>query len=230
VASLRWCVIGGLVAFTASMVATVLALVALVIAGGLDLGSLEELDTGYLSAEPLLLIAAAAGLWFGFALAFVGATRARAIPLRAGFGPFTWWAAAGGFVGGVLLQLLLAVVAHASGSEGGLDVSGWSPATVLAFAVVAGVGAPLFEELYFRGVLLPTLARRLPVWVAVVVQAVLFGVLHVDQGVFGVAAITAVGLVLGWLRVVTRSLVAPIAVHAGFNAVAVLAVALHALG
>ena len=75
-----------------------------------------------------------------------------------------------------------------------------------AYAVVvllAVVAAPLVEELFFRGVLLPVLTDRLGAGRALVVQAVLFGLVHVDpyagtHNVSVVVAVTAMGWVLGW--------------------------------
>lgn len=39
-------------------------------------------------------------------------------------------------------------------------------------------GAPLAEELVFRGVIQSRLERAMPVWIAIVLQAVLFGFIH----------------------------------------------------
>jgi membrane protease YdiL (CAAX protease family) len=66
--------------------------------------------------------------------------------------------------------------------------------------VAALIGAPLVEELFFRGLVLRGLVSRVPVWLAVALQGLAFGLYHVIPG-FGRAN---VGLVLvlsgyGWV-------------------------------
>lgn len=73
----------------------------------------------------------------------------------------------------------------------------------LVVVFLAVVAAPLVEELFFRGVLLPVLTDRMGAGRALVVQAVLFGLVHVDpyagtHNVSVVVAVTAMGWVLGW--------------------------------
>lgn len=106
------------------------------------------------------------------------------------------------------------------------------------------------EELLFRGVLLGGLLRRHSVRTAVVVQALLFGLWHivsstglsssnqgigdlVGSGTLGVALgigaavafTTAAGLVFGWLRVRTGSILPSIALHWAANGAGAVAAA-----
>lgn len=69
-------------------------------------------------------------------------------------------------------------------------------------AVVMVAVAPVLEELLFRGVLLRSLRSRLPIVPALTVQAVAFGMFHVDghRGIGNVGLVvvlSTVGLVLG---------------------------------
>jgi membrane protease YdiL (CAAX protease family) len=85
-------------------------------------------------------------------------------------------------------------------TEGLERVSIW---TFIIFAVVAVVGAPVIEELVFRGVIQQSLADRSGHGWAVPVQAVLFGLYHVTPGLGStnvpyVVGLSAAGLVLGW--------------------------------
>ncbi len=74
----------------------------------------------------------------------------------------------------------------------------------LWIVAVAWLGAGLGEELLFRGFLfdrllrLPGVAGTMPV--ALIVQAVVFGLAHIYQGWGGVLMTGAVGLLLGWVR------------------------------
>ena len=78
------------------------------------------------------------------------------------------------------------------------------------------VAAPLAEELMFRGVIQTRLERAMPVWAAVVLQAVLFGVVHGTP--IQMAYAFLLGLAFGFLRSRTGSILPGIAAHAAFNA------------
>jgi membrane protease YdiL (CAAX protease family) len=84
-----------------------------------------------------------------------------------------------------------------------------------AFLVVAVVG-PVMEEILFRGVILNALLDGLSPWRAVLSAALLFAVSHLNAPQF-VAAL-GLGILFGWLRVRTRSLLPGIAGHAFINA------------
>ncbi|WP_284124407.1 CPBP family intramembrane glutamic endopeptidase [Parerythrobacter aestuarii] len=78
----------------------------------------------------------------------------------------------------------------------------------LWIVLVAWLAAGLGEELLWRGFLLDRL-MRLPgisgrLWIAIVIQAGLFGLPHIYQGWGGVLVTGTIGLLLGWLRVVAR--------------------------
>ena len=93
------------------------------------------------------------------------------------------------------------------------SLSGWGPSLAL-FLTVAGL-APFFEELLFRGFLLPILARRQPMALALVVSALLFGAIHLQPA--GLPTLSALGWVMGLAMRQTGSLRTPILVHACWN-------------
>lgn len=92
---------------------------------------------------------------------------------------------------------------------------------VLVFAVGAVV-TPVWEEVLFRGALLPGLARRFNPLVGVVLSAAVFAAVHVAPLVL--AYVFVIGLGLGWLRWFHRNLWAPVIAHAVNNALALSAV------
>lgn len=102
-------------------------------------------------------------------------------------------------------------------------------ASFLVFAVIAVVGAAIFEELFFRGLLMRSLQSAMPIAWAIAVQALLFGLAHVSPLLglvnFSVAASTAAaGVIFGiaaWWRRVGTSVFS----HAAFNLVSVIAAA-----
>ncbi len=84
--------------------------------------------------------------------------------------------------------------------------------------IAAGVGAPLAEELLFRGLIFGVLRRSVFGFSgAVLISAVSWAVLHANYSVYGLAAITLIGLYLAWLRERTGSLLAPIVCHGAYN-------------
>ena len=89
------------------------------------------------------------------------------------------------------------------------------------FWVALVVGAPLFEETFFRGFLFRGLqASVLGVTGTVIVTALLWTIIHVQYDFYWLAHILVAGLLLGAARVATRSLYVPVAMHATMNLVA----------
>ena len=86
--------------------------------------------------------------------------------------------------------------------------------------VLAVVIAPITEEILFRGIILRGLLGRWHPWVAVLITSVLFALMHFNPAQAPIAI--AIGMVLGWLYVRTRSLGICILGHAFNNAAAYL--------
>ncbi len=88
---------------------------------------------------------------------------------------------------------------------------------VLLFVLVV-VLAPLAEESFFRGFLLPALASRWGFLWGAGLTSLLFAITHGDLGIIGPAFIT--GMLLAWLYYRTRSLWSCIMAHGLQNALA----------
>ena len=109
-----------------------------------------------------------------------------------------------------------------AGEEQGLTPDTWDPDRAGAYAanaVVIAVIAPIVEELMFRGAGYSLLARFGQV-VAIVAVGVLFGLVH--GLIAGLVVLSVFGIGLAWLRAKTDSVYPCIAVHALFNAVALI--------
>lgn len=181
-----------------------------------------------------LAVASLVGLWLGLAGAPVLAARTKgsgsvvedfALRARPADVPL-------GLAVGVASQLVLVPLLYlpfkylapdfydrvGEGSDEILDTASKGGLVLLVLLLV--VGAPLFEELFFRGLLLGALLRRLdrPV-LAVAVASVVFGVTHYDLA--ALLGLAAFGVVLGVLVVRTRRLGPAVVAHAAFNAVTV---------
>jgi len=98
-------------------------------------------------------------------------------------------------------------------------VADWPARILLALTVV--VVGPLEEEVLFRGVMLPRLAPWLGPMRAIVATSVIFAVLHEGFGSAPIglppAGVVVLALVLGWARLRSGGLAAPIAIHALTN-------------
>ncbi|MFH1478090.1 MAG: type II CAAX endopeptidase family protein [Verrucomicrobiota bacterium] len=87
--------------------------------------------------------------------------------------------------------------------------------SLLALLGLAMIIAPAAEEILFRGILLPLLMKRLGAGPAVILSSVLFALIHLHVPSFFPLFVLAAGLALAYIY--TRSLWAPIMMHALFN-------------
>lgn len=83
------------------------------------------------------------------------------------------------------------------------------------FFSTAAIAAPFFEEILFRGFLLPSLTRYLPVWGSILVSSLLFAIAHLSLS--EILPLTALGIVLGVVYTRSRNLLAPMLLHSLWN-------------
>ena len=76
---------------------------------------------------------------------------------------------------------------------------------------------PALEESFFRGCLLPVVARTTGVPVAILVSALLFTVLHKPPTAAQWVSFTITGLAYGWMRVSSGSTTTASIMHAAYN-------------
>ena len=89
--------------------------------------------------------------------------------------------------------------------------------------LVIGIGAPLAEELLFRGLLLPALAKsRLGFWGAALLSSLLWTSLHFNYSLAGLAEVFTAGLLFAWLLWRTGSLRVTMLCHGFYNALIIL--------
>jgi membrane protease YdiL (CAAX protease family) len=174
------------------------------------------------------------GLWTGFVGAAVFASRRKGSGrLADDFGFRARWPDVGiGVVVGVLAQVVLLPLIglllqpllgrpEVSGPVRDLVDEAKGPA-FLGLVTAVSVGAPVVEELFFRGLFLRALQRRMPDGLAVAVSAAGFGLAHastlpVAGVVLVMVSLTALGVVLAVLALRTGRLGPCIAAHAAFN-------------
>src|SRR5581483_8176691 len=90
-----------------------------------------------------------------------------------------------------------------------------------AVSLVILIGGAIQEELVFRGMIFRKLERSFGSWIALVVSAILFGLLHMANAnatlVSTIALIVSAGVLFPAIYILTRSLWWAIGVHLGWN-------------
>lgn len=227
------------------VVGQVVALIAADVAAGVTGNGARLTAIENMAAPPAWYIGSSLiGLWVGFFLGPLLASRTRGSrslfrDLGLAFRPIDLLGVAIGIGGQILVTLLyLPFISHLHNFS--------APTTKLtggahggAFAVIAiltVLGAPFFEELFFRGLILRGLlgvfgtnekiAANAPVGLAigasVVLDGLLFGLAH---GEFEqLAGLAVFGCVLALVAVKTRRLGMNMVAHATFNFIAVIAI------
>ena len=94
---------------------------------------------------------------------------------------------------------------------------GLPPAQAIAIAVLACTVTPIVEELLFRGIALPVLARRIGAVRAILVVSLFFALVHLHLPSIVPLFLIAVAFSVAYLY--SHSIVVPIVMHALFNAV-----------
>jgi membrane protease YdiL (CAAX protease family) len=124
-------------------------------------------------------------------------------------------------VGAGIAAAVTAALFGSFGSNAGQvanDLNGLPWAETL-FLLLGVFGAPVIEELAFRGLLWGALAKRgINPWWCTAISAVAFAGIHLEPVRFGVLLVA--GLVLGILRQTTGRLGPSILAHVGLNAIA----------
>ncbi|EFJ27033.1 hypothetical protein SELMODRAFT_148181 [Selaginella moellendorffii] len=95
------------------------------------------------------------------------------------------------------------------------SISARDPIATLLYAVVVSVCAPVWEEVLFRGFLLPSLTRYLPLWASIAISALAFALAHFSPQ--RLLPLTFLGLVMGVVFVRNRNLLSSMLLHSLWN-------------
>lgn len=95
-----------------------------------------------------------------------------------------------------------------------------APQNLVLQIITIGIIAPVLEECIFRGLVFHQLRKNVPVALALIIQALLFGISHMNiiQGTYAFLTGILMGLLLLW----SDSLILPICMHVGMNTMGVL--------
>jgi len=123
---------------------------------------------------------------------------------------------------------IITALLYLAGLRGGEEQTGAASVDIIEKAFAAGphgvanlllttvILAPVFEEIIFRGYLLPSLTKYMPPSFAVALSAVIFALIH-QHGIGDTVQLLAVGVACGVVYSRTRNLGASMLVHAAFN-------------
>ncbi|KAL1208637.1 hypothetical protein V5N11_008110 [Cardamine amara subsp. amara] len=89
------------------------------------------------------------------------------------------------------------------------------PVAMALYAVVVSICAPVWEEIVFRGFLLPSLTRYMPVWCAILLSSVAFALAHFN--VQRMLPLVFLGVVLGLIFARSRNLLPSMLLHSLWN-------------
>ena len=123
-----------------------------------------------------------------------------------------------------ILNLILGKPINTDFMVNAYSTSVW-PALFWIAVVILG---PLFEEVFFRGFLFVGFRQsRIGVAGTIGLTALIWALLHVQYGVYEIATIFVLGIVLGIMRFKTGSLWSPLLMHTVVNFIATLVVSLN---
>ncbi|XP_044485276.1 uncharacterized protein LOC123210850 [Mangifera indica] len=89
------------------------------------------------------------------------------------------------------------------------------PVAMALYAIVVSVCAPVWEEIVFRGFLLPSLTKYMPVWCAILVSSVAFALAHFN--VQRMLPLIFLGVVMGLVFARSRNLLPSMLLHSLWN-------------
>jgi uncharacterized protein len=225
-APVRWGLGDAAAGWLIAQIGGLIALSVVLAVSGYEPGEVDDMPLGWVALAQTGLWAGLGGVpWVVARLKGNGIVRDFGLRVRVG----DLWVGLGAGLGAHLLTYLLYVPLYVVFDLSSEDVEeqarqltdrAQSPVSIALLVIIAGIGAPIFEEIFYRGLLLRSMERRVGTWPAVVVTGVLFGLSHLQ--LLQLPALILFGIVAGVLTVRSGRLGPAIAAHVVFNLVAVV--------
>ncbi|MFM2311172.1 MAG: hypothetical protein RLZZ04_448 [Cyanobacteriota bacterium] len=128
----------------------------------------------------------------------------------------------GGYLVAIPLVLLVSAINqqlwHGQGGSNpllSLALQAQDQVALAIFFSTASIAAPIFEEIMFRGFLLPSLTRYTSVNGAIIISGLIFAIAHLSLS--EVLPLATLGIVLGFVYTRSRNLLAPMLLHCLWN-------------
>lgn len=116
------------------------------------------------------------------------------------------------FAAAIIAAITTALAGDFDSAAGELADSLDSFLLLVLFGIAVGIGAPIVEELAFRGLLFGALAKRgMATWLVIVLSALAFSLIHFEP--IRIPLLLSTGLILGVARWHRRSTTVPILAH-----------------
>jgi uncharacterized protein len=96
-----------------------------------------------------------------------------------------------------------------------IALTGQDQIALACFLITAAIAAPIFEEIMFRGFLLPSLTRYMSPSAAIVLSSLIFAIAHLSLS--EVLPLMVLGMILGFVYTRSRNLLSPILLHSLWN-------------
>ncbi|NES74477.1 MULTISPECIES: CPBP family intramembrane glutamic endopeptidase [Okeania] len=136
-------------------------------------------------------------------------------------GGWFFWGLGGYFVALPMVILISLINQQLWQGQGGsnpilpIALKGQDGLALALFYVTASIAAPVFEEIMFRGFLLPSLTKYMSVWGAIVASGFLFAVAHLN--ISEVLPLAVLGMILGVVYTRSRNLLSSMLLHSLWN-------------
>ncbi|MGK7923332.1 MAG: lysostaphin resistance A-like protein [Trichodesmium sp.] len=136
-------------------------------------------------------------------------------------GSWFFWGLGGYFVALPMVILVSLINQQIWQGQGGsnpilpIALEGQDGIALTLFFITASIAAPLFEEIMFRGFLLPSLTKYMPVWLAIIASGFLFALAHLN--ISEVLPLAILGIILGVVYTRSRNLLSSMFLHSLWN-------------
>ncbi len=136
-------------------------------------------------------------------------------------GNWFWWGLGGYFAALPLVILVSLINQQIWQGQGGsnpilpIALEEKNNLALFIFFSTAAIAAPIFEEILFRGFLLASLTRYVSIWGAIALSSLIFAIAHLSLS--EVLPLTVLGMVLGFVYVRSRNLLACMLLHSLWN-------------
>jgi uncharacterized protein len=118
----------------------------------------------------------------------------------------------------ILISLLNQLIWQGQGGSNPIlpiALQGKDPVALAIFFSTAAIAAPIFEEILFRGFLLPSLTRYFPTWGAIALSSLIFATAHLSLS--EVLPLTVLGMILGFVYSRSNNLLSSMLLHSLWN-------------
>ncbi len=223
----RWGLGDAAIGWLLAQVGGLLAFSLVVVLSGIDADNTDDLSLGWIAVGQI-------GLWAGLLGVPVFAARVKGNGLVRDFGlRVQRWDWAAGFGVGLATQLIVIPLLYwpiftifdvttdqLEEPARGLTDRATDPLGVTLLVLIVGIGAPIIEEIFYRGLVQRAIANKWGTWPGILGSAALFGLSHFQ--LLQLPALVLLGAVLGYITYRTGRLGPAIFAHIAFNMVTVI--------